>query len=217
MSREAADNRKSWLASRLNGIGASEAAAIVGMSPYMSNIELWEIKTRRRAQEDISGKPYVKYGVEAEAHLRALFALDFPEYEVTYDHFGMVRKNPELPFAFATLDGELLHRETGRRGVLEIKTTEIMNPSQWEKWDGRIPDNYYVQVLHQLMSTGYDFAILKAQIKYCKGGTPALSTRHYTIERTEAQEDMEWLAEQEQRFWDCVIHDRRPNRVLPEI
>ena len=48
------------------------------------------------------------------------------------------------------------------------------------------------------MSTGYDFAILKAQIKYCKGGTPALSTRHYTIERTEAQEDMEWLAEQEQ-------------------
>lgn len=44
MSREAADNRKSWLASRLNGIGASEAAAIVGMSPYMSNIELWEIK-----------------------------------------------------------------------------------------------------------------------------------------------------------------------------
>ena len=71
MSREAADNRKSWLASRLNGIGASEAAAIVGMSPYMSNIELWEIKTRRRAQEDISGKPYVKYGVEAEEIGRA--------------------------------------------------------------------------------------------------------------------------------------------------
>lgn len=217
MSRESADNRKSWLESRLNGIGASEAAAIVGMSPYMSNTELWEIKTWRRVQEDISGKPYVKYGVEAEPHLRALFALDFPEYEVTYDQFGMVRNNPERPFMFATLDGELFHRETGRRGVLEIKTTEIMNPGQWEKWDGRIPDNYYVQVLHQLLATGYDFAILKAQIKYHKGGALILSTRHYTIERAEAQEDMEWLAEQEQRFWDCVIQDKRPNRMLPEI
>lgn len=217
MSRETAGSRESWLESRLNGIGASEAAAIVGMSPYMSNTELWEIKTRRRMQEDISGKPYVKYGVETEAHLRALFVLDFPEYEVTYDQFGMVRNNPDMPFAFATLDGELLHRETGRRGVLEIKTTEIMNPGQWEKWDGRIPDNYYVQVLHQLLATGCDFAILKAQIKYRKDGVPALSTRHYTIERAEAQEDIDWLAEQERHFWDCIIHDRRPNRMLPEI
>lgn len=217
MSRETAGSRESWLESRLNGIGASEAAAIVGMSPYMSNTELWEIKTRRRVQEDISGKPYVKYGVEAEAHLRTLFALDFPEYEVTYDQFGMVRNNLDMPFVFATLDGELLHRETGRRGVLEIKTTEIMNPGQWEKWDGRIPDNYYVQVLHQLLATGYDFAVLKAQIKYRKDGVPALSTRHYTIERAEAQEDIDWLAEQERHFWDCIIHDRRPNRMLPEI
>ena len=217
MSRETADSRKSWLESRLNGIGASEAAAIVGMSPYMNNTELWEIKTRRRAQEDISDKSYVKYGVEAESHLRALFALDYPEYKVTYDQFGMVRNNPDMPFVFATLDGELLHRETGRRGVLEIKTTEIMNPGQWEKWDGRIPDNYYVQVLHQLLATGYGFAVLKAQIKYHKGGVPALSTRHYTIERAEAQEDIDWLAEQERHFWDCVIHDRRPNRMLPEI
>ena len=36
-------------------------------------------------QEDISDKPYVKYGTEAEKYLRGLFALDFPQYQVLYD------------------------------------------------------------------------------------------------------------------------------------
>ena len=68
-----------WLRERMNGIGASEAAAIIGMSPYMTNEMLWEIKTGRRKAEDISGKSYVDYGTRAEQYLRALFALDYPE------------------------------------------------------------------------------------------------------------------------------------------
>ena len=34
-----------------------------------------------------------------------------------------------------------------------------------EKWNDRIPDNYYIQCLHYLLATGWDFAILKAQLK----------------------------------------------------
>ncbi len=210
-------NHGDWIKARLNGIGASEAAAVVGMSPYKSNVQLWEEKTGRRIAPDISDKPYVQYGKEAEKHLRALFALDFPQYQVDYDEFGMIRNNPDCPFAFATLDGALAEKSSGRRGVLEIKTTEIMRAGQWEEWNNRIPQHYYIQVVHQFLSTGYDFAILKAQIKYQKDGQPAAAIRHYYIERSEVENDIRWLAEHEKVFWDCVINDKRPALILPEI
>lgn len=211
-------NHDEWIKARLSGIGASEAAAVVGMSPYKSNAELWEEKTGRRVAEDISDKPYVKYGKEAEKHLRALFAMDFPQYQVDYDEFGMIRNNSDCPFAFATLDGNLTERKTGRKGVLEIKTTEIMRSSQWDEWNDRIPQHYYIQVIHQLLATGYTFAWLKAQIKYTdKSGTKQAAIRHYYINRPEVESDIKWLAEREKVFWDCVVNDKRPALILPEI
>ena len=74
-------DREEWLQHR-NRIGGSDAAAIVNMNPYRSNMELWQIKTGQLEQEDISDKPYVKYGIEAEPHLRALFQLNHPQYEM---------------------------------------------------------------------------------------------------------------------------------------
>lgn len=35
--------REDWLAVRRTGIGGSDAAAAVGLSPYMSQLELWMI------------------------------------------------------------------------------------------------------------------------------------------------------------------------------
>ena len=52
----------SWLEARRKGIGASEASAILGCNPYMSNVDLWEIKTGRRQAADISNKACVQYG-----------------------------------------------------------------------------------------------------------------------------------------------------------
>ena len=206
---------KSWLQERLDGIGASDAAAILGLSPYMSNERLWEIKTRRVVPDDISHSPFVQYGKTAEKHLRELFALDFPEYTVGYRDFDIVR-NPDYPFIFATLDGRLTGSDD-RNGVLEIKTTEIMQPGQWDKWKDRIPDNYYIQVLHQLLATGWDFAVLKAQIKWRKDDEINLTTRHYHIERGLVADDIGYLLVEEIKFWENVQQDRRPNTKLPPI
>ncbi len=79
-------DRNEWLANR-SRIGGSDASCIVGMNPYRSNVELWQIKTGQMIPEDISEKPYVKYGTEAEQHLRELFKLDFPEYQVFYERW----------------------------------------------------------------------------------------------------------------------------------
>ena len=71
---------------------------------------------------------------------------------------------PDCPFIFASLDGELTV-QYGRKGSLEIKTTEIRRSVDWKKWSGQIPDYYYAQIVHQMLSTGYEFAILKTRIR----------------------------------------------------
>lgn len=207
-------DRDEWLQHRTR-IGGSDAASIVGMNPYKDNVELWKIKTGQAESEDISDKPYVKYGTEAEEHLRALFALDFPEYEVHYQENNMWL-NSKYPFAHASLDGWLTDEE-GRTGILEIKTTNILQSMQKEKWNQRIPDNYFIQVLHYLMVTEFDFVVLKAQLKSEFKGDVYLQTKHYKIEREEVEADIEYLKESEMKFWECVQQRKRPALILPEI
>ena len=208
-------SREEWLQARNNRIGGSDAAAIIGLNPYMSNVDLWEIKTGRRQQEDISEKPYVKYGTEAEKYLRELFKLDHPEYTVFYEENNMFL-NDAYPWAHASLDG-WLRREDGSHGIWECKTTNILNSQQKEKWDNRIPDNYYCQVLHYFMVTEFNFAILKAQLKYDYGDNVMCVAKEYRIERAEVEQDIRYLAEKEKEFWECVREDRKPALILPKI
>ena len=199
----------------MNGIGGSDASAIVGLNPYKSNIELYEEKTGRRTPEDISDKPYVQYGTKAEEHIRALFALDYPEYTVEH-HENRILRSKDFPFMQASLDGELTDQR-GRRGVLEIKTTNILQSGQREKWQDRIPDNYYIQVLHYLLVTGWDFAILRAHLNTVWGTDRRTSVRHYFIERDEVEADLKYLKAEEIKFWRFVEAGKKPPLVLPEI
>lgn len=212
MQRILFKSNEEWLRHR-DRIGGSEASAIVGLNPYKTNQELWREKTGRVIPPDISNKSYVKYGHDAEEHIRALFALDFPEYKVEYYENNMIL-NDKYPFAHASLDGELIDKD-GQRGILEIKTTNILQSMQKEKWKEKIPDNYYVQLLWYLMVTEYDFAVLVAQLKMdYKDGLRKL-TKHYFIERDEVEEDIEYMAEEGATFWELVKADREPGLILP--
>lgn len=209
-------SRSEWLAKRQSYIGGSEAACIVGMNPYQSNVDLWELKTGRRQADDLSDNPYVRYGSEAEKHLRELFALDYPQYKVEYVENNMWL-NSKYPFAHASLDGWLTD-EHGRQGILEIKTANISNASATLKWKDRIPDNYFCQVLHYMMVTGFDFAVLKAQLKWDYGADDLfLQTKHYFIERDEVEDDIEMLIDAERKFAEYVRKDMQPPLVLPMI
>lgn len=208
-------SREEWLQARAGRIGGSDASAILGMNPYRTNIELWQIKTGQLVPEDISDKPYVKYGTEAEQYLRELFKLDFPEYQVCYEENNMFL-NDKYPFGHASLDGWLID-QNGRLGIWECKTTNILQSMQKEKWDHRIPDNYYIQILHYLLITEFDFAILKAQLKSEFGGEIYIQTKHYKIERSEVQADIDLLEASERKFWKQVQERRRPDLILPNI
>lgn len=215
ISMQSFKTRQDWLKARQGRIGGSDAAAILGMNPYKTNVQLWEEKTGRRQHEDISEKPYVKYGTEAEEPLRQLFRLDFPEYQVMYQE-GNMWLNDDIPWGHASLDGWLLDQD-GRKGIWECKTTEIMRAGQKDLWKDRIPDNYYIQLLHYLLITGFDFAVLKGQMKFDIDGEVWLQTKHYKIERSEVREDIGFLKEKEFEFWQRIKQDKPPALILPSI
>jgi putative phage-type endonuclease len=233
-------NRTEWLAEREKGIGGSEAAAILGMNPYMSNVELWEYKTGRKLRESKDSE-YMAYGRTAEKPLIELFRLDYPKYKTIIPEPYTLQRNKEYPYILGTVDAELsselewqsdkelsssesgvgdILSATGRKGFLEIKITNILASGQKEQWNERIPQNYYVQCLHYLLvNPEYEYFYLKAQLKSIwKGGEVRLTTKHYYFERKDAEEDLKILKEKEIEFWEeYVKKDVRPNLVLPPI
>ena len=212
-------DRESWIKARKSiGIGASDAGTIIGVNHWKTNVELWEEKVGLRQPEDISHKSYVQYGHDAEPHLRALFTLDHPELKIRYDSPYKIIRSDDLPFIFCTPDGEIEELSTGRHGGLEIKTTEIMNPGQWANWKDRIPDQYYAQVCHQMLATGWEFVYLLAQIKWTtRDGEKRKDTREYLIEREDVLDDIEALKEETIKFWHHVKTKTRPALKLPAI
>lgn len=206
-----------WIKARTKGLGASDAGIIMGVSKWKTNLDLWLEKTGKKQPEDISSKPYVKYGHDAEPFLRGLFALDHPAYKVTYDSPYKMIFSDEYPFIFCTPDGELEEIKTGRRGGLEIKTTEIMNSGQWKEWDGRIPDTYYCQVLHQMLATGWEFVWLRAQIKWTSKDGPRIAIKDYLIEKNDVTEDIDYVKQELVKFWHQVEQRTQPGLKLPEI
>lgn len=212
------ENHEAWLKERKYGLGGSDAAAVLGMTKWKSNVELWEEKVGLREPEDISEKPYVKYGHDAEPFIRGIFALNHPELKVTYESPYKMIRHSEYPFLFATPDGELEEIATGRKGGLEVKTTEIRNPRQWDDWKDRIPDAYFCQVCHQMAATGWEFVWLAAHIKwYTKDGDFRIDTREYYIERQKYEADIQYTMTEGIKFWQQVERRERPNLILPYI
>lgn len=210
-------NRSEWLEARKKGITGTDASAILGLNPYMTNQECFDLKMGYKQPEDISKKDCVVYGQKSETPLRELFKLDFPQYQVKYKKYDL-RINKEHQFLIGSIDGELIDKTTGQHGILEIKTTEILKSMQYEKWNDKVPDNYFCQVLHYLLVTGFDFAILKAQFKSLWNKDLRISVKHYEFRRSNLLNDLNLLKEKEVYFWnENILKNKRPALILPEI
>lgn len=208
-------DRAEWLERRKNYIGGSDASAVLGLNPWKTNVELWMEKTGQTTPEDISEKPYVKFGTQAEPLMRELFKLDFPELEVFYEENNLFL-NDKYPWGHYSADG-WIKDEAGRFGIYEGKTTEILRSMQKEKWRDKLPDNYYVQLIHGFLITEAEFAFLKGRLKSVIDGMPYIQIRHYKIERSEVQEDIDYWAQQGAKFWACVQSKKKPALILPEL
>ena len=215
-------DRAAWLAERRKGLGASDAAAAIGVSRWKSNVTLWEEKCGIREPDDVSDQADVDRGRREEPGVRALFAAMHPEFFVYYKDFDLVR-HPEEPWRLATLDGRLYNPNDQMRGyqgpygVLEIKTSEFRSRAAMDEWRGRVPTQYLAQVLHQMAVTGAEFAVLFALIHCPDSATGRVTEcREYRFDRADYAEQIEWLVARERDFWRHVQDRTEPPLVLPE-
>lgn len=203
---ETHSSREEWLSARGNHIGASEAGAILGVG-FMSKVELWKLKTGRAKQKDLTDNAAVAYGNRAEDALRRLFMAKHPELSLEYRPFDYLYQE-ERPWLRATLDGELTEIATGDRGGLEIKTTTCVSRSDWEKWNGRVPDGYLAQLTHQFLASGFSFFFLFAELM---GKDNTSSLREYLFLRDDMRDNMAYLLSEEEKFWRNVETDTIPS------
>jgi len=155
-------SREEWLAARMKGIGASDASASIGMSRYKCQIELYQEKMG--ILEGFTGNEATAIGLEIEDTIAELFkkrtGIGFKEPDG--NKVGDLRRSNfiiqsiEYPWMFANLDREGTLPD-GRRFVLEIKNAGEYMKDSWE--GGCVPDDYLIQLMHQLIVTGYPVGI----------------------------------------------------------
>lgn len=205
-------DREAWLEGRKKfpGIGASEAAAVVGASNWMSPLELWKLKTGKDEPKDLSNNEFVRYGTLAEEHIRGLFMLKHEELSLDYKPYDFLYQK-ERPWLRCTLDGELSMGDSQEKGILEVKSAQIQSKSQYAQWNNRIPDHYLIQLLHQFLATGFSYAYLTAELMF-QDGTSSLRTYYYLAK--DYYDEMQWLLEQEDDFWYRVVTKQAPAAKL---
>jgi putative phage-type endonuclease len=130
-----------WLEYRRTRRNASESAAVLGLSPWTTPYQLWQIKTGRLTQ--VVTLP-MQRGTELEPAARAAYE----------DKTGLVMQPLVIEDAgySASLDGMTIDGDL----ILEIKCP--FRGSRSDLWQdvlaGQVPMHYAVQVQHQLMVSG---------------------------------------------------------------
>ena len=202
--------REEWLKERGQRIGGSDAACLIGLNPWKSNVQLFREKMNPAGVQEVDN-PAMAYGRHAEQHIRALYQLDCPA-EWHYEENNLW-KNDDYPFAHASLDG--WGYQDGTLGVIEIKTATIRSRIQARDWENRIPNNYYCQILWYMMVTGAQWAVVVALLKRLDGIS---EIRPYNIFRTSKEnEEIEMLANAGRQFWQDMQENREPALILPNV
>lgn len=202
-----------WFLFRKDKIGASEASAVMGLSKFQTNVDLWELKTGLKEPKDLSKNELVNYGINAEEYLAKLFELDFPQYTVVNSK-EIVLSSEEYPFIIASPDGLLVDNRTQEKGFVEFKTTTDKGGNAKDEWAvDHIPNGHYCQMLHTFLADkDLSFGIIKCQIKYVteNGENCYCETKHRKIYRKDIKDDLQILLEEEIKFIEYVKRKERP-------
>ncbi|WP_420996521.1 YqaJ viral recombinase family protein [Cupriavidus sp. 30B13] len=186
-----------WLAVRRTGIGGSDAAAAVGLNPYMSQLELWMIKTGRDADlprpDSTDTSEPVYWGTMLEPVVAAAYMRQTGH---RVRRVNAVLRHPTVPFMLANLDREIVGAPDVQ--ILECKTAADFGARLWR--DG-VPEYVQLQVQHQLAVTGKpaaDVAVL-------------LNGQRLEVHRIERDDALIFrLIMLEAQFWHFVSSDTPP-------
>ena len=135
-----------WHDERRRGIGGSEVAAIMGVSPWKTARDVWEEKVGLSSGTETT--PIMELGTYLEAFVASRYEQQTGR-KVQQRHQQFV--HPDHDFLRANIDREILKDPRGV-GILEIKAMGSY-PFRQTKLYG-LPDYYALQLQHYLMITG---------------------------------------------------------------
>ena len=170
-------------------IGGSDAAAILGLSPWKTTLDVYLDKIVGKNEEvDASKAKIFARGKRMEPYIIDLFA---EETGLVIARRGCRYQHPEYPFLCAEIDAEA---ESGEN--IEIKTVHPFASKDWGVMDtDEIPVYYAAQAMHGLMVTGKQVCIFGAMI-----GMDDFRT--YRVDRDE--DVIASLRQKEVDFWNMV-------------
>jgi len=175
-----------WHELRAVGLGGSDIAVVMGLSPWRSAYSLWAEKTGQVIPEPLDSDP-VMLGNLLEEPLLQMFAHKHPELELfttgTYVD-GFMVANP---------DALAKHRYTGEWFVVEVKTSAKIMPE--------IPTHYRSQVMWYQHLLGIERAYLVG----LAAGRWMEHTQDYDAFEASAMESAA------KRFWKSVEDVARPD------
>lgn len=182
-------NHQQWLEWRRHGIGASDAASIMGVSPWKTVDQLWEEKIEAINKQEENDN--MRYGKEREEEARQAFEsmtghIVFPDKKYMHS---------ELPWIRATLDGIDLDEKV---------MVEIKNPNKKDHLvacNHKIPNKYIPQCQHQLFVKNLPWMYYFSY--YRDEGIVVV------VERDQLYIDQ--MLEKHHKFWKCVQERIRPS------
>ncbi len=179
---------KDQIEARKSGIGGSDIAVILGLSPWKTAHELYLEKRGEIEPVDISDKEYIHFG-------NVLEQVVADEFE-RRNGWKVRRRNQmfthkKLSFLLANVDRTV----DGKRMVLECKISSAFANGWGPSESDEFPDFYRVQPMHYIDVLDYDSAYVATLI----GGN---EYRQYPVERD--NELIEMMHDASADFWDCV-------------
>jgi len=189
--------REIWLEQRKNGLGGSDAAVILGLSPWKSPLALWSEKTGLVEPEDIGALEYVEWGNILEEPIAKKYSEVTGRKLVDHGRY-LIFKSPIHPFMFCTPDREIVPIDDRGPGELSIKTAGAYKEHDWEE---EPPLMYQAQLQHELIVRELlwgSFAVLIGgqKFRWCD---------------QDRNEDLcSYILEKEEEFWDQVQREDPP-------
>ena len=198
-----------WREGRKHSIGASDAAAVMGISPWKTEAQLWDEKANGKML-DFHNSDTVR-GHRSENHILELYGIETGRKIFSGERIMLMSNRNS--FMSCTLDG-IDFTDENNPIIIEVKSVKFSH-GEWS--DDKIPDYYFTQLLHQLAVTGWDEAILLVRFTRNEGWESAFE-RMYHVKREDVQDQIDKLVRKESKFWyEYVVNKKRPPCRMPTL
>lgn len=177
------------------GIGASDAAACIGLNPYQSPLDKWLQMTGRNAP--FAGNEATFWGQALESVIRAHYV----ERNRVVVHVPPTSLwHPTIPWLKAMPDGVVIDEATGKWLYVapQVKSVGLRVA---DRWDEGPPEEYVIQAVIEMAVTDLDrldFAVLIGAQRY----------EQFTVHRDQDLEAS--VLESLGAFWQLVETDTQP-------